>query len=463
MSLTARVNRFFLAYLAVVLLVATAAVFLAARVAGRRLIHERLGATLETLVAAIEVHPTGLEWEPAERRIRVGIEESDDAVRWMLATAEGRVLATSPNYGEGIEGPNWSRREQVLDAPDPARTPSPNEYRRLVLTAAVRRTPIVDATVAATAAAGGVAVVLWGVAAMAGSWYCRRALRPVADMAAAAEAMSADRLADRFPDPQTRDELARLTTSFNGLLDRVERAYVKQQRFAAEASHQLRTPLAAMMGQMEVALRRVRDASEYRRALETGLESARQLQGIVETLLILTRPPEEILHRQFEEIMPNSWADEQRRRMESHSRARDVSFVVQGQDPFLTHAPLLATIFDNLLDNAMKYSPPGTAITVRVGSVKGRPFLEVADRGAGVAADDLPRLHEPFFRSADARRKGIPGAGLGLAIVANCAAVLGLTLSVFPRESGGTMFRVSDSQSLDSREGLLQRAQENRQ
>src|SRR5207253_6792806 len=110
-----------------------------------------------------------------------------------------------------------------------------------------------------------------------GRGVCRRALTPVTRMAEAARTMSAAALDQRLPAPQTGDELEQLAGAFNGLLARLQESFARQQRFTGDASHQLRTPLAAMQGQVEVALRRERSPEEYRQALAVVQKQAAQL------------------------------------------------------------------------------------------------------------------------------------------------------------------------------------------
>src|SRR4029077_13550209 len=117
----------------------------------------------------------------------------------------------------------------------------------------------------------------------------RRALGPVTRMAEAARSMGAADLSERLPTPTSADELADLGEAFNGLLDRLGEALERERRFAGEASHQLRTPLAAVIGQVEVALRRDRSPDEYRRVLDSVLSQAERLRRVVEALLFLAR------------------------------------------------------------------------------------------------------------------------------------------------------------------------------
>src|SRR5262249_2439460 len=126
-------------------------------------------------------------------------------------------------------------------------------------------------------------------ALVAGRAVCRRALAPVTRMATTARAMGAVNLGERMPVAAVNDEMADLGRSFNGLLDRLQESFERQRQFTGEASHQLRTPLAALLGQTEVALRRDRPPSEYRQTLEAVQQQARHLTQITEALLFLAR------------------------------------------------------------------------------------------------------------------------------------------------------------------------------
>src|SRR5262249_38014941 len=172
----------------------------------------------------------------------------------------------------------------------------------------------------------------------------------------------------RLPIPGTRDELDALAGSFNGLLERLHEEVERQKRFTGDASHQLRTPLAALLGQVEVALRRDRPAEDYRRALADVHEEAVRLRQIVESLLFLARAESESgrpdLHPM--ELAPfvcgrlHGWS--------GHDRAGDLRVDLEpgGKAWVRAHPALLGQLVDNLLDNAAKYSAPSTPIEVRV-------------------------------------------------------------------------------------------------
>ncbi|MGP0066030.1 MAG: ATP-binding protein, partial [Isosphaeraceae bacterium] len=288
---------------------------------------------------------------------------------------------------------------------------------------------------------------IWAAAAVAGRRLCLRALAPLNRMAAAATAMTAADLGHRLPATGTGDELDELCRAFNDLLDRLQEAFLRmheahdrQQRFAGDASHQLRTPLAALLGQVQVALRRDRGSEEYRRVLERVRDEGNRLRQIVESLLLLARP--EGGRPDLEPVDLARWVPDHLGRWATHPRAADLSARVDHRASLFVriHTPLLAQLVDNLLENAWKYSKPGTPVVVRAWREGGSIALAVEDRGCGLSAEEAARVFEPFFRGESARRDGQPGVGLGLAVAHRIAATFGGTLEVRSEPGGGSLF-----------------------
>jgi heavy metal sensor kinase len=443
MSLTARLSLFFLAALAAVLGGFSAVLYLLARGHFDYQASERLESALNTLVAVAEVGPDGVEWETAQRHLRPG------DVAWLVTDDRSRVIDQTPGLSADFaaaatrtlgsshhrldwDGGRWLaglRRLEAAPGP-PADRPGEVRYPALTIVAAVSLAPA-DATLRFLAAALAVtSAAVWLAAWAGGRALARRALAPVTRMAADARAMSAADLDRRLPLAGTGDELDDLSRAFNGLLDRVGESFERQRRFTGDASHQLRTPLTAMLGQVEVALRHDRDSAEYRRVLESVRGQAQHLRRIIEALLFLARADAEAKLPDLERIDLAAWAAEHLKTWAGHERAADLRLEVAGQGFTVAAQPaLLAELVNNLLDNACKYGPAGTPIVVRVGREGADVTLAVEDAGAGVAAEDRPHLFEPFFRSAAARRRGIGGLGLGLAVAARLARAFGGSLT----------------------------------
>ena len=212
-------------------------------------------------------------------------------------------------------------------------------------------------------------VGFWLIAAVVGWRLCMRALLPVTRMAKTAATMSMADADQRLPIPGTRDELDLLARSFNGLLDRLHQEFERQKRFAGDASHQLRTPLAALLGQLEVARRRERSVEEYRRVLDEVHGEAVRLRQIVESLLFMARAESEAGTPELEPVELVLWVRERLAGGPGGERAADLhaKFTTEGPAWVLVQPQLLGQVLDNLLDNACKYSPAGTPITVEVG------------------------------------------------------------------------------------------------
>jgi signal transduction histidine kinase len=226
-------------------------------------------------------------------------------------------------------------------------------------------------------------------------------------------------------------------------LDRLGEAFERERRFAGEASHQLRTPLTALIGQVEVALRRDREPAEYRRVLGAVLDQGGRLRRVVEALLFLARSEADARLPGLERIDLAAWVPVRLRAWAADPRGADLVFEPPSADvPATIHPDLFGELLDALLDNALKYSAPGTPVAVRVGHDSQGPWVAVEDKGCGIAPDDLPHLFRPFFRSEAARRRGVPGVGLGLAVAARIAAALGGSISVESEVGHGSRVRV---------------------
>ena len=314
------------------------------------------------------------------------------------------------------------------------------ERQSLVIFAAESLAPLENTLRNVALVLAGLSVGFWLLAAVVGWWLCKRALLPVTRMARAAGSMSMADGGQRLPIPGTGDELDLLAGSFNGLLDRLHQEFERQKRFTGDASHQLRTPLAALLGQLEVARRRERSVEEYQRVLEEAHGEATRLRQIVESLLFMARAESEAGSVELEPIELVLWVRERLKCRPEDERSRDIHELLSTEAPAWVQGQpqLLGQLLGNLLDNACKYSQPRTPITVEVGREGGYATLSVQDEGVGLAADELPHIFEPFYRAAKARRR--PGVGLGLAVVERIAHVFGGTIRAEARRAGKPLY-----------------------
>jgi signal transduction histidine kinase len=262
-------------------------------------------------------------------------------------------------------------------------------------------------------------------------------------MAVAARLLGATTLERRLPVGAARDELADLGQAFNDLLGRLQESFERQRRFTGDASHQLRTPLTAVLGQVEVALRRERTPEEYRAVLAKVRMQADHLGQVVEMLLFLARADAETRLTHLELVDLRDWLADHLRSRANHPREADFRTELAAGPLFArVHAPLLAQLVDNLLENAFKYSEPGSPVILRLTEAAGEAVLAIEDRGQGIAPEELPRIFEPFFRSEQARRQGLVGVGLGLAVARRIATAFGGVLEVESTLDAGSVFRL---------------------
>jgi len=257
------------------------------------------------------------------------------------------------------------------------------------------------------------------IAAFGGYWMSRRALDPVDNMTQAARSIGAQDLAKRLAVPPTRDELARLAETLNAMLARLESAFRKITQFTADASHELRTPVAVMRTSAEIALRKSRGEDEYREALGQILHETDRLSQLIENLLSLARADSGTASMQMERTDVSALLADACEKSRLLADQKGVAFARNGAPgPVWMEADpdSIERLFLILLDNAVKYTPSGGNVNVRLGENNGFATVEIRDNGIGISAEDMPHIFDRFYRADRARTREHGGAGLGLAI-----------------------------------------------
>jgi two-component system OmpR family sensor kinase len=253
--------------------------------------------------------------------------------------------------------------------------------------------------------------------ALGGWWLARRALRPIERMTARAAAIDVDRLQDRLAVPRTGDEVARLATTLNAMLDRVEHGVREQHRLVADASHELRTPLAAMRSEIDVSLRADDLGAAARDVLESAREEVDRMTRTVDDLLVLASLDEGRLELLVEPLDLHDVAARAAASLRPLARMRGVSLTVGGAPaPALGDADGLAHALRNLIENAIKFSPEGGEVEVTTWTSATEAGVTVRDQGPGVAPEVRERIFDRFFRADPSRTRATGGGGLGLAI-----------------------------------------------
>jgi heavy metal sensor kinase len=285
------------------------------------------------------------------------------------------------------------------------------------------------------------------LASAGGYFLARKSLAPVADMSSRADRIGESTIHDRLPIRNPDDELGRLAATFNRLLDRLDLAFERQRRFIADASHELRTPVAILQGESEVALsKEIRSEQEYRESLAILHHEARRLSRVVDDMFTLSRADAgqyPVASRDFylDELIADSV-----QAVRSLAAAKSITLQnpSSGELPILADESLLRRMLLNLLDNAIKYTPTGGTVTVTAAAVSGQTVIVVSDNGPGIPAALQPRIFERFFRGDQSRtRSGSnSGAGLGLSIAKWIAEAHHGTLELTRSDSSGTVFTV---------------------
>lgn len=260
------------------------------------------------------------------------------------------------------------------------------------------------------------------LACLGGYFLARKSLAPVVAMASQARGMGADHLQDRLAVANPRDELGQLARSFNELLDRLEDSFERQRRFIADASHELRTPVAILRGETEVTLSRSdRTPAEYREALAILNSESQRLSHTIEDLFTLTRADAGQLPLNLRDVYLDELASDLLRQSRSLAFAKNITLSGTIVPDLLAHADeaLLRRMILNLLDNAIKHTPPGGTVCLDLKKQEDSFVLSISDTGPGIPADLQQKIFERFFRVDKARSRGetdTGGAGLGLAI-----------------------------------------------
>ncbi len=295
----------------------------------------------------------------------------------------------------------------------------------------------------------GLPVVL-ALAMLGGYALAAASLRPVDAMQTQATRITAVNLHERLPVAPTADELSRLAQTFNALLDRVEDAFAQRRRFTADASHELRTPVAIVIGESELALASERSPAEYRASLQVIHGESRRLARIVGDLFLLARgdAAEQQLNRQplFVEELVGDCADAISTL--AHAKSIRVEFLPESEVPYDGDDALLRRVVMNLLDNAVKYTPAGGVIRVQAEPLpEGGARVRVSDSGPGIPPEHQGRIFERFYRvQHTTNRIGLgdtSGAGLGLPIASWVAQAHGGELSLVRSDAQGTVFEMT--------------------
>lgn len=287
------------------------------------------------------------------------------------------------------------------------------------------------------------------ISTLSGLFFSYRALSPVSAITHKAESIHVENLSERVPVPTSSDdEITELAKTFNRLLDRVETTVSSNQRFVADASHQLKTPLSILRGELDLILRKERSPEEVRGFLESASQEINALTQLVESLLILARTEAGAGSISLSPTRLDEIAMEVVSRLNSLAKGKKIKLTlnlhkedagVESDFQILGDADLIRTMLQNLVENAVKYSPEGAVVEISIADLPKTVDLKIRDHGPGIPKENLEKLFDRFYRDPSTEQKA-KGFGLGLAIARSIAKVHHADIQVSTIAGEGTTF-----------------------
>jgi signal transduction histidine kinase len=284
------------------------------------------------------------------------------------------------------------------------------------------------------------AALIWVVAVA--HWASGRLMREHERITRVAREVARGDLSARVAISSKDQEIVQLGHDIDEMIDRLEQLLAARDRLVMHAAHELRSPLTKLYGELQLALRKERDATSYRQAIERALPAARRLSLLVDDLLLLARLRGE--QPELEQINLASCVAEAVALVQEEALARGVSLDIQVRDLLLPgRARDLTRLLRNLIENAIAHAPEGSTVQVQLETSGPQPWVDVIDQGPGVAPGEEERIFEPFFRSRAGRVSPDRGSGLGLGIARDIARSLGGDVVLQPpRQGEGARFRL---------------------
>ena len=271
----------------------------------------------------------------------------------------------------------------------------------------------------------------------------KHVLRPIADMTAAAENLSASNLSDRINLAGTKNEFKDLAAVINKMLDRIERSYNSQKQFVSDASHELRTPIAVIQGYANMLERWGKtDTSVLDEGITAITQETASMKDLVERLLFLARHDKKTLLLELEPFDPSEIIHTVFKDAQLLSAAHTFELKEDTHCTINADKGMLKQLLRILVDNAIKYTPSGGKITLSTAVEGSHCVIAVTDTGQGISKDELARIFDRFYRSDKARKAQNSGHGLGLSIARIIVVAHGGTITVRSKESVGTTFLV---------------------
>jgi len=283
------------------------------------------------------------------------------------------------------------------------------------------------------------------LAVVSGYWLMRRSLQPVDEITKRAEGITSTNLSERLPVIRTGDELERLSSSLNRMIERLDQAFQHVNRFSADASHELRTPLTILQLELEGIAQSHRLNPSLTDQIGSALEETHRMSHIVENLLAISRLDAGEVKMDKTPLDLGDLAASTAEQMRLLAEEKSIFFRTNVANGICVEGDRsrLQQVIVNLVANAIKYTQEGGEVEVSVRRDGDTAVLEVADNGAGISAHALPHVFERFYRADKARSRNSGGAGLGLAIVKAICTAHGTEIKVSSEEGHGSRFTVA--------------------
>ncbi|MEK4536295.1 ATP-binding protein [Peribacillus sp. FSL K6-1552] len=351
-----------------------------------------------------------------------------EEIYWHIENGRGEIIARSHNlHGKRI------KRSNVLDRKDENFSVWDTEFNRTPIRAMSMNSKEKEkyqVTVATYSRMLNVSILnlkhilffltlyFVGFSVIMGWLISKKTLQPINQIISTANQISAKRLNERLPIEGPEDELYSLCLTLNRMIDRLEVSFTQVQQFTSDVSHELRTSLTIIRGELDVALNRRRTEEEYKRVIHTVLEEVIYLSDMAEKFLYLSRETStsnQIKRKTVDGVFLLQYV---RNHLQSMVIKKQIKLNIHENEPFTLYGDedLLRRLFINLMENAIKYTPEGGTVEIKACNKKEFIYIEVIDHGIGIPKEHLPFIFQRFYRVDDSRSRSQGGTGLGLSL-----------------------------------------------